>query len=158
MNNPHPWQLKKSKSWQPCWSYQLSSTANLVNLDQFWGKWAGLAVLFNWQLQNGSQNCPGCRIFILYEIHCYLCPHIFMSQSVYNGKSIKKVTFSFIGHMKQEFLLQNSKLRKKLVLGACLSCKSKKKRQVCKQEGQYFDSKLPFKSDSVRLFIIPLFL
>ena len=22
-------------------------------------------------------NCPGCRIFILCEIHCYLCPHIF---------------------------------------------------------------------------------
>ena len=22
-------------------------------------------------------NCPGCRIFILCEIYCYLCPHIF---------------------------------------------------------------------------------
>ena len=82
MNNRHPWQLKKSKSWRPFWSYQLNSTANLANLAQFWGKWAGLAVLFSWYLQNGSQdfhffNCPGCQIFISLEIHCYLCPHIF---------------------------------------------------------------------------------
>ena len=43
MNNQHPLQLKKSKSWEPFWSYQLNSTANLVNLAQFWGKWAGLS-------------------------------------------------------------------------------------------------------------------
>ena len=36
-----------------------------------------------WYLQNSSQDfhyffiCPGCRIFILCEIHCYFCPHIF---------------------------------------------------------------------------------
>ena len=59
MNNRHPWQLKKSKSWGPFWSYQLNSTANLANLAKFWGKWAG------------------CRIFILSEIRCYLRPHIF---------------------------------------------------------------------------------
>ena len=35
MNNQHPWQLKKSKSWGPFWSYQLNSTANLANLAQF---------------------------------------------------------------------------------------------------------------------------
>ena len=28
MNIWHPWQLKKSKSWGPFWSYQLNSTAN----------------------------------------------------------------------------------------------------------------------------------
>ena len=38
------------------WSYQLNSTANLANLAQFWGKWAGLAVLFSWQLQNGPHD------------------------------------------------------------------------------------------------------
>ena len=48
MNIRHPGQLKKSKSWGPFWSYQLNSTANLANLAQFWGKWAGLAVLFSW--------------------------------------------------------------------------------------------------------------
>ena len=82
MTNRHLLQLKKSKSWEPFWSYQLNSTANLANLAQFWGKWAWLAVLFSLLLQNGSQdfhffNCLGCQIFILCEIHCYLCPHIF---------------------------------------------------------------------------------
>ena len=28
----HPWQLKKSKSWGPFWSYQLNSTANPAHL------------------------------------------------------------------------------------------------------------------------------
>ena len=34
INNRHPWHLKKSKSWEPFWSYQLNSTANLANLAQ----------------------------------------------------------------------------------------------------------------------------
>ena len=69
-------QLKKSKSWEPFRSFQLNSTADLA---QFWGKWAGLAVLFILQLQNVSQDfhCPWCRILNLCEIHCYLCPNIF---------------------------------------------------------------------------------
>ena len=59
------------------WSYQLNSTANLAHLAHFLGKWAELAVLFSWQLQNGSQdfnlfNCHGCQTFFLAEIHCYL--------------------------------------------------------------------------------------
>ena len=37
---------KKSKSLGLFWSYQLNNTANLANLAQFGGKWAGLAVLF----------------------------------------------------------------------------------------------------------------
>ena len=77
MNNRHPWPLKKSKSWGPFWSYQLNSTANLAHLAHFLGKWAGLAVLFSWYLQNGPQdfvffNCQGCQTFLLAEIHCYL--------------------------------------------------------------------------------------
>jgi len=65
MNNWHPWQLKKSKSWEPFWSYQLDITADLVNLAKFWGKRAGLVVLFSWLLQNDSQDfhffdCAGC--------------------------------------------------------------------------------------------------
>ena len=36
---------KKPKSWERFGSYQLNSTAHLA---QFWGKWAGLAVLFSW--------------------------------------------------------------------------------------------------------------
>ena len=79
MNIRHPGQLKKSKSCGPFWSYQLNSTANSAHSPQ---KWAKLAVLFSWQLQNGPQdfdffNCHGCRLFILCEIHCYLCPRIF---------------------------------------------------------------------------------
>ena len=35
MNIRLPGQLKNLKSWGPFWSYQLNSTANLANLDQF---------------------------------------------------------------------------------------------------------------------------
>ena len=34
MNNRHPLQLKKSKSWEPFGSYQLNSTANPAHLPQ----------------------------------------------------------------------------------------------------------------------------
>ena len=40
MNNRQPWQLKKSKSWGPFWSYQLDSSANPAHLPQKWAKWA----------------------------------------------------------------------------------------------------------------------
>ena len=55
MNNWHPWQLKKSKSWGPFWSYQLNSTANPAHLHQNWP---------NWQccLADSSKMAP--RIFI----------------------------------------------------------------------------------------------
>jgi hypothetical protein len=48
MNNRHLWQLKKSKSWGPFWSYQLNSSANPAHLPQKLAKWAELAVLFSW--------------------------------------------------------------------------------------------------------------
>ena len=54
MNNQHPWQLKKIKFWGPFWSYELNSTANSVYSPQKWAKCTELAVLFSWQLQNGS--------------------------------------------------------------------------------------------------------
>ena len=54
----HPWQLKKSKSWEPFWSYQLNSTANSVHFAWFLVKWTKFK----------------CRIFILCKIHCYICP------------------------------------------------------------------------------------
>ena len=39
-NYLHPWQLKKSKSWEPFWSYQLTSTANSAQFDKLWlDKW-----------------------------------------------------------------------------------------------------------------------
>ena len=65
MNNRHPWQLKKSKSWGPFWSYQLNSTGNLAHLAHFLGKWAGLAVLFNC-VANAYAVWP------LYDVKC-LC-------------------------------------------------------------------------------------
>ena len=82
LNNQHPLQLKKSKSWEPFGCYQLNSAANLAKLAQFWGKWAGLAVLFSWYLLNSSQdfhsfNCSRCRMFILFDIHWDPCPQIF---------------------------------------------------------------------------------
>jgi hypothetical protein len=45
MNNRHPWQLKKLKSWEPFWSYQLNSTANPAHLPQNLTKLAKLAKL-----------------------------------------------------------------------------------------------------------------
>ena len=58
-------------------SYQLNSTANLDCLFHFLGKWAGLAVLSSWLVQNSLQdfdffNCHGCQTFILADIHYYL--------------------------------------------------------------------------------------
>ena len=35
MNIRHPWQLKKSKSWGPFWSYQLNRNANSAHLAHF---------------------------------------------------------------------------------------------------------------------------
>jgi hypothetical protein len=39
MNNWNPWQLKKSKSWGPFWSYQLDSTANSALYLKNWPNW-----------------------------------------------------------------------------------------------------------------------
>jgi hypothetical protein len=47
LNNRHLWQLKKSKSCGPFWSYQLNSSANPAHLPQKQAKWAELAVLFS---------------------------------------------------------------------------------------------------------------
>jgi hypothetical protein len=52
----HPWQLKKSKSWGPFWSYQLNSLANSAHLAYFPGKWAGLAVLSSREPQNDPHD------------------------------------------------------------------------------------------------------
>jgi hypothetical protein len=38
------------------WSYQLNSTANLAHLPRNRAKWAELALLFSWYLQNGPQD------------------------------------------------------------------------------------------------------
>ena len=89
----HPWQLKKSKSWGPLRSYQLNSSANSANLPQKWAKWAKLAVLISWQLQNGPQdfgflNWHGCQTLILAEIHCYLSTRvIFILEILYYQKA-----------------------------------------------------------------------
>ena len=82
VNNRQPWQLKKSKSWKPLWTYQLDSSANPAHLPQKWAKWAELAALFGWYT---SQTAPkltpgfhffsiamGCQTFILADIHWYL--------------------------------------------------------------------------------------
>jgi hypothetical protein len=45
MKYRHSWQLKKSKSCEPFWSYQQNSIANPAHLPKNWAK---LAVLFSW--------------------------------------------------------------------------------------------------------------
>ena len=47
---------KKSKFLGTFWSYQLNSTTNSAHLPRKWAKWAELAVLFSWYLQNGLQD------------------------------------------------------------------------------------------------------
>ena len=47
-NNQHPWQLKISKSWEPFWSYQLTSLAKPADSPHLFGELAGLAGLFGW--------------------------------------------------------------------------------------------------------------
>jgi hypothetical protein len=59
MNNRHPWQLKKSKSWGPFWSGQQKSTAKSAHLAQFRGKKAELAV----GLCGSSKMAPTILIF-----------------------------------------------------------------------------------------------
>ena len=81
MRNWHLWKSKKSKSWGPFWSYQLNSTANPAHLPRKLTKWAIMAVLLAPKRPPGfwffQLPWAGCRIFILCEIHCYFCPHIF---------------------------------------------------------------------------------
>ena len=51
MNNQQPWQLKKSESWEPFWSYQLDNSASPSHLPQKWAKLAKSAVLFSGYLR-----------------------------------------------------------------------------------------------------------
>ena len=56
MNNRHPWQLKKSKSCRPFWSYLVNSTANPTHFMQKLVKGAELFGSAVWQLQKGLQD------------------------------------------------------------------------------------------------------
>jgi hypothetical protein len=79
MKYRHPWQLKKSKSWEPFWSYQLNSTANLAHLPQNWAKLAKSAVLFKGQL---ISKCPfGFIVWTKIPTKLFLdfCPEFFCS-------------------------------------------------------------------------------
>ena len=62
MNNRHPWQVKKSKSWEPFWSYQLNSTANPAHLPQIWPNFEVNGLDWQCCLAGSSKRAP--RIFI----------------------------------------------------------------------------------------------
>ena len=47
INIRHPEHLKKGKSWEPFWSYQLNSTANPAHLPQNWAKLAPRILIFS---------------------------------------------------------------------------------------------------------------
>ena len=80
MNNQHPWQLKKIKFWGLFWSYELNSTANSVYSPQKCAKWAELAMLFSWQLQNGPQDLDFSPRVPIIHLSLYLlsieCPNL----------------------------------------------------------------------------------
>ena len=58
MNNWHPWQLSKSESWGPFWSYQLDSTANPAHYlnGPNWPNW-------QYCLASSSRTAPRILIF-----------------------------------------------------------------------------------------------
>ena len=62
MNFRHPRQLKKWKSWEPFWSYQLNSTANPAHLPQNWAKFEVNGLDWQCCLAGSSTRAP--RIFI----------------------------------------------------------------------------------------------
>ena len=74
--------LKRKKSWEPFRICLLNSTANSAN---FHPNWSGLAVLFNRQILNGSQDFFLFNILILIYFSKYdkmkrdLCPCIFLT-------------------------------------------------------------------------------
>ena len=59
MNYRHPWELKKSKSWEQFWSYQLNSTANPAHSPQNWAKLAKSECC----LAGSSKTAPRILIF-----------------------------------------------------------------------------------------------
>ena len=62
MNNRHPLQLKKSKSWEPFGSYQLNSTANPAHLPQNRPNFEVNGLDWQCCLAGSSKRAP--RIFI----------------------------------------------------------------------------------------------
>ena len=65
INFRHPGQLKKWKSWEPFWSYQLNSTANPAHLPQNWAKFE--VNWLDWQcyLAGSSKRAPRIFIFLI---------------------------------------------------------------------------------------------
>ena len=114
MNNRHPWQLKRSKSWEAFWSYHLNSTPNLANLAQFWGKWALLAVLFSFfffsiflgaeylsyvkSIATFALTFFGYIISVLANVYCTL-------QEIFPTIPIQLRSFQEAGHQKKRRLL-----------------------------------------------------
>ena len=86
INFRHSGQLKKLKSWEPFWSYQLNSTANPAHSPQNWAYFEVNGLDWHCCLAGSSKTAPrififfnfsGCRMFILFEIHWDPCPRIF---------------------------------------------------------------------------------
>ena len=63
MNNWHPLQLKKSKSWEPFGSYQLNSTANPAHLPQNRPNFEVNGLDWQCFLAGSSQRAPKILIF-----------------------------------------------------------------------------------------------
>ena len=73
---------KKIKILGAVLGYQLNSTTNSAYSPQKWAKWAELAIVFTWQLQNGPWdfnffNCHGCRLIIRAYFYCAMSAPIF---------------------------------------------------------------------------------
>ena len=103
---------KKSKSWGPFLSHQLDSSANPAHLPQKWAKWAELAVLFSWQLQNGPQDFDFFSIAMGADFSFYVksiatyAPAFLM----YNNSVLARVSWMFVNKLKKfhHFVLTHS--------------------------------------------------
>ena len=71
--------IKKSKFWEPFWSHQHCQFCQFGQILRQMGRICSAVQLVAPKRLPDFHffNCPGFRIFILCEIHCYLCPHIF---------------------------------------------------------------------------------
>ena len=56
-----PWQLKKSKSWEPFWSYQLHSTA----ISPIWPNFEVNGLDWQCHLAGSSKTAPRILIFLI---------------------------------------------------------------------------------------------
>ena len=115
MNNRHPLQLKKSKSWEPFGSYQLNSTANPAHLPQNRPNFEVNGLDWQCCLAGSSQRAP--RIFIFSIVLGAKCLSYLKSIETHARAFFKVIIFS-IGSVNLLFFYRQN-WRWKVPRGGC---------------------------------------